>query len=415
MSVPTVRRHVAAAGLLRRRLAVVGCLVSLAAAGRGDRVYLRSGGSLECKILSQDDRGLTLLTRVGRVRIAREDIERIERGPSVFDEYDQRLSGLTDDPQSHYELGLWCKANGFSARAEQHLREAIALDPDFAPARAALGYVRVGPYWVQAGRSARVAARKRNARRPAGASITDVTSLQARLALQIRAIRKTYLDSGLPDRVTEGRRRILAIRDPAAILPLASVLSKGSVAARLALVEALSRFKEDEATLNLAVLALTDDDARVRRRALIELARRNDPRVGEQFRLALHSNHDALIRRAAIGLAFLKYRPAVPDLIRLLTVRQRRTIEVPVGLYFGTFSQAFSGPTTVAVASGAVGVSPVIGVASSGVFLSSRPQYRVTDVEVMRTEVLEALKQITGQNFGFDVRAWERWYEEHSS
>jgi hypothetical protein len=27
--------------------------------------------------------------------------------------------------------------------------------------------------------------------------------------------------------------------------------------------------------------------------------------------------------------------------------------------------------------------------------------------------VLEALKQITGQNFGFEREQWRRWYEEN--
>jgi hypothetical protein len=34
------------------------------------------------------------------------------------------------------------------------------------------------------------------------------------------------------------------------------------------------------------------------------------------------------------------------------------------------------------------------------------------DVTVFRTEVLEALRTITGQDFGFEHAAWRRWYEE---
>jgi hypothetical protein len=39
-------------------------------------------------------------------------------------------------------------------------------------------------------------------------------------------------------------------------------------------------------------------------------------------------------------------------------------------------------------------------------------EYQLRSVTVFRTEVMEALKRITGQNFGFDAVAWRRWYEE---
>ncbi len=32
-------------------------------------------------------------------------------------------------------------------------------------------------------------------------------------------------------------------------------------------------------------------------------------------------------------------------------------------------------------------------------------------VTVYRTEVLEALRRLTGQDFGFEREPWQRWYE----
>ena len=397
-------------------MVLVGLWALGALAARGDVVHLRSGGTLEGRIEAEDDQRVTLRTRVGIIKIARQDIERIERGPSILDEYERRRAQVRDEPQALYELALWCKANGFAAEAREHLRRAIALDPDFEPARTALGYVRVGRYWVRADRRTRPS-RSATARRGTTAaqnhSSLDVVNLRARLTQQIRAIRTTMLDTGSPRLIRQGREKIRRIDNPAAILPLASVLSKGSVAARLALVEALSRFKEDEATLNLAVLALSDDDPDVRHKALVELKRRGDPRVGEQFRRALRSNNDVLIRRAAYALGKLRYAPAIPDLIRLLRARGRGFVEIPVNLYWSSFTRTFSGISQVLVAKGTVVVVPTIGVATSGTVLQAQPVYQERDLTVYRTEVLEALKQITGQNFGFDVRAWQQWYEEH--
>ena len=40
-------------------------------------------------------------------------------------------------------------------------------------------------------------------------------------------------------------------------------------------------------------------------------------------------------------------------------------------------------------------------------------EQRMINVTVFRTEVLEALKRLTGQNFGFEHEQWRLWYEEN--
>ena len=109
---------------------------------------------------------------------------------------------------------------------------------------------------------------------------------------------------------------------------------------------------------------------------------------------------------------------AVPDLIDALTAQRDRWVEVPMRRYLGGWPLVFDGVT----------ISEV----GPGVRVVTRPDlvwcqhYAVVDVDVVnrsvyrevtiyRTEVLEALKQITGENFGFDREAWTRWWTAQAS
>jgi hypothetical protein len=66
----------------------------------------------------------------------------------------------------------------------------------------------------------------------------------------------------------------------------------------------------------------------------------------------------------------------------------------------------------VVVAGRAVAYSPQVGVVATGVSLGVSSTIQERDVTVYRSEVLDALRLITGEDFGFDEAAWRRWYEE---
>lgn len=323
---------------------------------------------------------------------------------AVLREYADRRGIVRDTPAEQHALAQWCRENGLEHESRTHLRRAVELDPDYAPAWIELGYVRVGEHWV-AGRADDSGPPRREAD-PAKLA----AAAQTQWYIRIRAIRLNMLESSIARSVAEGRERILQITDPLAIVPLSDVLSRGNLACREALVEALRQFPEGEATMNLGVLCITDPDAGVRRCATSELLRRGDPRVVAQLRKALNSRDDGIVRRAAEAAAVLRPPALVPDLIRELTAERRRLVEVPVSRLYPDW-QALYGPQQVA---GVIGPRPPqIGVAVPGSFVQIENEWRIRDVTVFRTEVLEALKAITGQNFGFSQPAWRRWHEEN--
>lgn len=405
----------------------IGCTVIVAAlafsgVGTAEILYLKEGGSVEGEVQEISENGYRVRTVYGVIVVPFDSVVRREESDPAVSQYDRKLRALDDTAEAHFSLAAWCDQQGMRGEQRKHLRRVIELDPDHEGARTALGFVRVNGIWID-GRTApsKPTTAPGGARStqspPAGDDDADdeklVAAIQAQYARRIRAIRSTYLDGATPELVAEGRRRIQEFQDPLAILPLARILSEGKVVSREILVDMLARFTQDEATMNLSAMALLDADEGIRRRALSLIVRRDDPRIAAQFREALRSNNDTLVRRAAIGLGVLRVAGAVPDLIDALTVQRRKRIDVPVQGYFGGWGEVFNNPTSLQVGKSLnVRHRPVLGVATAGPYVLPATEMRTANVTVLRTEVLEALVAITGENHGFDAAQWRRWYEE---
>lgn len=404
-------------------------LATLAAVAVGaapaDVVRLSDGRVVQGDIVARSSAAVTVRTPAGLVTVAVEQVAAVEETPSVFDEYDARRRAVADTAQAQYELGRWCGEQGLTGEREKHLRRAVEIDRNHAAAREALGHVRIGGLWVEGRASGRSPASQPVSRlaRPLAPAPPDdgrdsdaaVRAVQGSWMRRINAIKTSLLDASIERLVKQGRERILEIRDPLAIVPLVKLLGKGSVTCREVLVESLGRFDDDEATMNLAVLALVDRNEAVRGAAVAHLVARDDERVVAQLRKALDSGEEALILRAAVALGTMKRPEAVPDLIGVLTVRRRMKVETPVAKYFGEMPQEFASGDDIHVGGASVSVRrrPQIGLADGTGLVTVEMEPRLRDVTVFRTEVRDALRAITGQDFAFDEEEWRRWYQEY--
>jgi hypothetical protein len=390
-----------------------------AAPAHADVLTLKTGGAVEGDIVKQDESGYTVRTVLGTMHLSRDMVVSITPSATPFAEYEKRKSDVADRAKDHFELAEWCGERKLFSEQRRHLERSIELDPDFAPARTALGYVRVGSIWVDGRNGAQHQKRPDNAAAAGGRNSDDrddekvLQSLQNEWNRRIRAIQRTYLNSRLDRLIEDGRRRILEIRDPVAILPLAQNLGRGPLGQRELLVEALRAFEQDEATMNLAVIVLTDRYRSVREPALAELVERKDERVAAQFRKALASRNGELIRRAATGLAALERTEAVPDLIEVLTAQGRMLVDIPVRRLFHDMSADFEGKQTVDVGGRTIRLKPAVGLIDSGGTVQVEVEQQMREVTIYRTDVLEALRKLTGQDFGFDYSKWRLWYEEN--
>lgn len=235
--------------------------------------------------------------------------------------------------------------------------------------------------------------------------------------MKVRAYYNRFLMPGEryddPAKFENGRQRILAIQDPLAIPAIVEILSKGGHRVRTVMLEALDAFVQvDEATMYLVVVALLDPDPDVRRSASIALLKRkSDPRIVAELRQALSSDEEQVIRNAADALGVLRARQAVPDLIDRLSMQVR--IEHPVSrtsLFLGV-AQAFVSGYRVKAARGVAQIEPIVEGVPTGLTIGYQDDSPVVEyATIYRTEVQEALVEITGVNHGFDREAWRDWW-----
>jgi hypothetical protein len=114
-----------------------------------DAVYLKEGGKVEGKVISESETELKIATKFGIQTIPKESIAKIEQTPTILEQYEAKRKDIAeDDAEGHYQLALWCKENGLLTRYNLELRDAILIDPNHEGARIELGYVFYGGKWV---------------------------------------------------------------------------------------------------------------------------------------------------------------------------------------------------------------------------------------------------------------------------
>ncbi|MFQ5425261.1 MAG: HEAT repeat domain-containing protein [Phycisphaerae bacterium] len=405
------------------RLAGWGVLIALSMQGHpvvADIFHLKSGNTIEGEVLNDLGDAYRVRVVIGVIDIRKEDIDRREPGKTPWQRYAEVRAKHPDTANGHYRLAQWCGKHGLVARQTKHLRRAIELDPEHEPAHLALGHIRLNGRWTDPDKTPHVDRPDKQAIKERQARQKEETLLQAIIAdwfLKVRAIYGSRLDCKTcrPDsnRFKEGRARILAIRDSLALPALTGVLSGGNVATRRVLVESLAQFSGDEATMNLVVMALLDPSRDVRRLAAIELVPRKDDRIIERLRDALKSDEEPILRHAAVALGILNARPAIEDLIRVLSTRARQRVRVTRPIFLRHVINTFGGGTRVEVGSRRIRYRPSsIGVLDQGAMVGTVDGSQVRVVDVYRTDVQEALIAITGQNLGFDRDKWLRWWRQ---
>lgn len=126
-------------------------VLSLATASpvRADVLHLESGGRIEGRIVSRNDSSVVIEMGAGTMELPVSSIRAIEEGPTVLDEYDERLAGLVeDDLEGWLALGRWATANDLDNQARSAYRHVLSRDPANAPANTALGKVQFDGRWM---------------------------------------------------------------------------------------------------------------------------------------------------------------------------------------------------------------------------------------------------------------------------
>ena len=175
--------------LLPLTLAFFGACSAITAA---DVIYLTNGGKVRGRIVEETSRQIVMKTAGGTTVLLRDEVATIERGATIEELYAERLAKI--DPASasaRFDLGRWLEDQGDRVRARREFKKVLKLDPDHAPARAKLGYVRQEGAWVKpltakaSSRGASSAPRARASRTPSHSCAT----ISSAARLRVRPIR----------------------------------------------------------------------------------------------------------------------------------------------------------------------------------------------------------------------------------
>lgn len=116
----------------------------------GDTLTLKNGKTFEGKVVKETSTHIHFKIRgLGTQKFPKSMVEKVEKGASVFDQYEAKRKELAgDDADGHFELGIWCKENTLRKEAKAEFKAAVKADPDHAGARKELGYVYYEGEWL---------------------------------------------------------------------------------------------------------------------------------------------------------------------------------------------------------------------------------------------------------------------------
>jgi tetratricopeptide (TPR) repeat protein len=115
-----------------------------------DVVTTTDGRRLEGKIVKETDEYIEIKMKYGSIKIPQSKVEKIERGKTKLDEYEEKLAEIDKKDKEHLlKLAEWCKKNGLNSERKELLRKVLKLDPANDTAGKALGYEKKEGTWVK--------------------------------------------------------------------------------------------------------------------------------------------------------------------------------------------------------------------------------------------------------------------------
>ena len=425
---------------------------------QADRIVLRGGGQINGKLIADpaDPDHLTFVGEAGKNPIIykKEQILQVNPVKSVLDEYVVRRGRDRTVGEEEYQLGVWCEEHKLRDLAGYHFEAALRLDPNYGPAHERLGHTQVDDRWLNADElreaQGQVKFRGRWMMPEEKARLEDQANQAAEGQSWTRRI-KQYRDAFVAGRDVQAKdaeRRLLAIREAAAVGPVTRILGLDpNPNVRDLGSRVLGAIQGPESSTALVNRLLAETDGTVRENLIVEVARRDPAEVVPRLGRALQAKEPDVINRAAWALGRLNAVATVPQLISALIFTEYRTEYVPVavavggggggginasfgsgtpagGVGLGNYaSSSYATITPPAVAPGVVafgitGVPLVNGVAlgnggGTGLGVGGgndvRMIPRVVPIDHPNVEVLAALSRLTGKDFGYDVGVWKQW------
>lgn len=402
------------AALLERTRLLLVCVACLAGPAIGDIVRLRNGGELRGQLGELSTETLTITTDTGTsVTVPAEQVHFFVRRSPLQDEFERRFAATPSNAEAHWALGQWAKKNRLHDEYRRQFKQVLIRDASHARARKLLGYVRERGIWRT---------RDQSFLKRGYVKVNNrfITRTQRDTVAKTDADKQTEIDwtqqmAQIADGVNNGDPQAIAqlrgVQDPLAISALTSYFREArNPAVRKLYVEVLGRIPSDGIVGPLVDQAVLDGALDVRNAAMQAIPADQLPKAAVAARFYLRAESNDVVQEAGRLLGGLNTRTSIEPLIEsLVTLHDYST-------------RPSSSPTTRERAANLLNKYPlnpreIIRVLRTG--LTPKGSTAATDddsdgrVQILyphqNTEVLAALKRITGENFGFDQRAWRLW------
>ena len=116
---------------------------------RADVVHLKSGGSVEGRVIERTASSVEIDIGAGSITLSMESVDRIEEGRSPLDDYDERAARLDEnDLDGWLELARWASSEGLGTQSRRAYEKVLSISPEHPEANAALGRVEHDGRWM---------------------------------------------------------------------------------------------------------------------------------------------------------------------------------------------------------------------------------------------------------------------------
>ena len=376
---------------------------------RADELHL-APGVIEGRVIEESSDLIRIETATGVIAVPASVIKLRVPGPSRVERYEEMRSAEPLTPTRQTEIARWCFQIGLTDLGNGHLEAALKADPQDETALTLAGYIKLGEVWMKTG-TPPTDQRSKGDGTPAA---TVLETLRSGWHRRLNTLYQSMVGDAVGGAEFEAARvQILAIREPMIIPVVSRVLEPGGPAIRLVLVEALSAYPQEAATLHLLVIAVLDPSVEVRKAAVVAIGGRPGRKMADWLRTGLTCEHEAVVGRAAQALGWLKDRSAMSDLVDHLSTARGQPAGVTVAKIFDDLGALFHEPIVVPLGDQTTEIPSRVAFADYRRRIDRLARRIDRPNGAFRTDVQDALIAITGENFGFDVTAWREWVNRH--
>ncbi len=390
-------------------------LALLPAPGWSDVVTTADGLSIEGSVEKAADGSLVVTTEDGPVRLAADRVRGVVpgEGPRAKAARDAAALAATD-ADGHFRLGVRLDAQGLSDLARRQYEAVIAVAPDHAAARRALGYERSGSEWVTTAE-----ARQRSGLVLFGgrwllpaeadaagraAPLTSVSDLSLLSTMRVAATGEAGLAraAAVSLLTVEAEKRL----EPATLL----LLDRDPNVRRWAAAY-LGSLGDERALRALLVSAVRDANPSVRKAAVLSAASFGHDDTAIPLAKGLDSMHLGIVANAAQALATLGDARGITYIVRKINAHSTSGRVVVEVLNKTSYVRDYD----VEIAQFANIANPVIGTAIDGMVLDVKvvdAGIEQTTIEPVLVDSFNALSGAHARNAD-DVNAW--WKEHGAS